>query len=404
MTTLLNPHDAAPGADLQEKLLSSQPEVDPEEVNVLMEDALIGNGGTAGEKQPNQYRDSWAAALFVSHLVAVLYLAVMWGIPALNLEDTSYGATDEVHFAGFFYLCLAASLAALLVAATALSIMTRFAEQLVQISLLFSIGCNALILLFFLTQHFWWGAVLSTVFVAWGLWYARAVWNRIPFAAANLKTAVTALQLNGGIMVVAAATVLVVNLFSVFWMLAWLGVYARSATCKYGECTSHMSSLTVTSFLLSYYWTAAVGKNVLHATVSGVVGTWWFAPNEACSFCSNAITDSWMRASTYSLGSICLGSLLTAVLQVAYHLVDNARRQSRGNEILLCVAECLVAMLERIVAYFNKWAYGTCRGYSRTRELFGYLCLYLHRVSCVSLLLQFILVSMDTTTSLRVKR
>jgi hypothetical protein len=34
-----------------------------------------------------------------------------------------------------------------------------------------------------------------------------------------------------------------------------------------------------------------------------------------------------------------------------------ARRQSRGNTLVLCVVECLVDMLERIVAYFNKWAY-----------------------------------------------
>ena len=111
-----------------------------------------------------------------------------------------------------------------------------------------------------------------------------------------------------------------------------------------------MDSSVVVLFLLSYYWASEVGKNLLHVTVSGVVGTWWFAPDDATTFFSPAITDSFVRASTFSLGSICLGSLLTAVLQVLYHLADQARRSGRGNSILLCVVECIVGFLERMVA------------------------------------------------------
>lgn len=54
----------------------------------------------------------------------------------------------------------------------------------------------------------------------------------------------------------------------------------------------------------------------------------WFAPDEASGFCSKAVTDSGMRASTYSLGSICLGSLLTALLQVSRFGLE---RKIRGH-------------------------------------------------------------------------
>lgn len=267
-------HDDSPTAALSEKLLSGAPESDPEEVHVVMDEATTTGAVGVGEKQPNQFRDAWAAILFLSHLCGVFYISFAWGVPSLDFEYKSYGSTDEVHFAGFFYLCLTASVAALIVSGMALSIMSRFAEQMVQISLFFSIGCSVLIMIFFLAEKVWIGAVISFITVLWGAWYAHAVWRRIPFAAANLKTGLTALRSNGGLSIMAYAMVIIVNLFSILWMLAFLGVYARTATCEQGECTSHMNGMVIVLFLLSYYWTCEVGKNVVHATTSGVVGTW----------------------------------------------------------------------------------------------------------------------------------
>jgi hypothetical protein len=57
--------------------------------------------------------------------------------------------------------------------------------------------------------------------------------------------------------------------------------------------------------------------HILHLLLLNLFSLRWFAPDEATGFCSKAVTDSGMRASTYSLGSICLGSLLTAILQVS---------------------------------------------------------------------------------------
>jgi hypothetical protein len=111
-------------------------------------------------------------------------------------------------------------------------------------------------------------------------------------------------------------------------------------------------------FLLSYLWTTNVLSNMVHATVAGVVGTWWFVPDQASGTCSPAIADSFARASTYSFGSICLGSLVTAIVQLVYRLVRAARgsRRSSASSFLFCVLECILSFLERIVRYFNKYA------------------------------------------------
>jgi len=97
-------------------------------------------------------------------------------------------------------------------------------------------------------------------------------------------------------------------------------------------------------------------QNVLHVTVSGVIGTWWFQPQEAQSAFSPAIMDSLSRATSYSFGSICFGSLLVALIQAIEQLVHSMRQQGR-NSLVLCIMECLLNFLQRVGRYFNKWAF-----------------------------------------------
>ena len=79
------------------------------------------------------------------------------------------------------------------------------------------------------------------------------------------------------------------------------------------------------------------------------------APLEAASCCSKAVTDSYYRAMTYSFGSICLGSLIVAIISAAKEMVRQLRESDDG--FLVCLAECLISCMERLVEYFNEWAF-----------------------------------------------
>lgn len=111
-------------------------------------------------------------------------------------------------------------------------------------------------------------------------------------------------------------------------------------------------------FLLfvSYYWTFQVLSNTVHVTTAGTVGTWWFVPNEANSCWSPAIQDSFCRATTYSFGSICLGSLLVAIVQALRALAHRAR-DNDDMQLLLCIVDCILACIQDVIEYFNMWAY-----------------------------------------------
>ncbi len=87
-----------------------------------------------------------------------------------------------------------------------------------------------------------------------------------------------------------------------------------------------------------------------------MIGTWWFAPQEAQSPFSPAIADSFSRATTYSIGSICFGSLLVALIQALEQVVHSLRR-GQHNNMILCILECLLHFLQNIGQYFNKWSF-----------------------------------------------
>ncbi|CAB9508728.1 Protein PNS1 [Seminavis robusta] len=313
-----------------------------------------------GEKQPNQFRDAPFGFLFILHLLLVSFFACAWGLPALFAATSSSenDNTPSTSFSGVLGLCLLSSLACVFIIAGTLSFLIHHADIVIQFSLVLSTVMTFLMALVFAVKLFIWFAIFYFVLGALGAWYACSVWSRIPFAKANLKVATTSIRSNLGVVGVGFGLVAVFVVWVCLWMLSFAGIYMHTRKCDSttGECDDGaMGQITGIVYLLSFYWTVQVIKNILVVTVAGTVGTWWFAPDEANAFCSVAITDSLSRASTYSFGSICLGSLLMAIIQVLNHMIHNARRNQRDS-MLLAVLECLANLLERIAEYFNKYA------------------------------------------------
>ena len=97
------------------------------------------------------------------------------------------------------------------------------------------------------------------------------VWSRIPFAAANLNTALTAVRSNLGLTVVAYAMLALA--------FGWIAIWSVGL----GEALSASSGAVVFLLLVSFYWVIQVLSNTVHVTTAGTIGTWWFVPEEATS-------------------------------------------------------------------------------------------------------------------------
>lgn len=238
-------------AELTESLLN--PDVEDQ---VIVEEELSPTW-TTGEKQPSRFRDAPFAILFYAQLFVVLGLAIGWGFSALKYEG---GDSETIEFSGVLYICLISGLVAVAISALALSFMTRFSHYLVQFSVLFSVFCSYLMVIIFGLQDRDGAALVVFLFFALSAWYAWAIWNRIPFAASNLATALTAVRSNLGVTLVAYGLVLVAVMWTLVWMISLIGIYVRSADCHDGMCEGHITSGVAIFFLLSFYWTQQVIK------------------------------------------------------------------------------------------------------------------------------------------------
>jgi len=195
---------------------------------------------------PKQCNDVFWAVLFVAHLVAVL---VVIGI-GMSQADLSSGTG----YGNIIFMVSVSALAAVVLSTFCLTFMMKNAEILVQTALLFSV-CSGLAIgiVGFMTGSMLMGFIGIGSFVI-GCCYAKMVWNRIPFAAANLKTALTAVQANLGLAVVAYAFTGIAFVWTVLW---FLGV---------GQSLSNNTLAIVFLLFVSYYWVHQVLQNTVHVT------------------------------------------------------------------------------------------------------------------------------------------
>ena len=189
---------------------------------------------------------------------------------------------------------------------------------------------------------------LQAIFFLIFICYARSVWSRIPFASTNLLTACTAIRKNCGVLIVAYFFVALAFGWTLLWSISLMGVWDQVVTTEQQAGEFQQNSVNwgyLFLLFLSYFFTHQVIQNTTHVTVAGTVGSWWFAPEDATACCSSGMIGSLIRALTTSFGSICFGSLLVAIVQATKALAQSAR--SNENQILVCIAECLLNCLER---------------------------------------------------------
>jgi hypothetical protein len=339
----------------------------------------------------------WFGLAFIAHLGVMVTVAALFATGTIETEAISptrrlasiYGDSssssnaydtndnsddwsnkDVASFLSTLVICLIVSP---ILAIAALWQMYTHAIVLIQGSLIFGIALNLLVALLYLIFEPT-GAIVPGIFALVLMCYAKSVWHRIPFAAANVRTAATVVKANLGM---AVLSLMGIPLNAAWWCL-WVYVTAMTTQSKwmsnqvtevqvtddvYGSQQTHeedsMSFLAVMVWMLllvSFYWTLQVISNVIHTTVAGTVGTWWFSPMEANSCCSSGLLDSWGRSMTYSFGSICLGSLIVAILEMIRTMVRSAANNRRAG-IFRCVFECLLLYIERVAEYFNRWAF-----------------------------------------------
>ena len=317
------------------------------------------------------YRDKGFAIAFIAHLIAFVAIGMYYGLSSspLSGSDESFSFYENESNLPLRTLIIGGFATAYFATYTIIAcIIQRFATIAVTVSLYGSLAMNTLIALAFIIL------VPSIIviaiaigFIAFNVWYVRQLMVFIPFAAANLKLASQAVSANSGMYLISFLFGLIGFVWLGFWSYtsSALGLFdesdASDGDSYYGDGDMEMG-IKAFLLLLSLYWTLNVLGNITQTTTAGVTGTWCFDKDSASCSCSSAVVQSLYRSCTYSLGSICFGSLLnafvTAVRVMAQQAENDARNSEQGGAALLyCCLTCILSLLEDIIEYFNQWAF-----------------------------------------------
>lgn len=355
---------------------------------------LGGKPRTKEESQKDEmtsYRDPLFAVLWIVQLIVIFSCAICLGPATMEKRN------DEESLIGAALLLLALLLvsfgASILASCLCFLAMSAYPQQVIRMAFFsptiasiatstiatYSMGTGALPLWYSTAGM----AVVSAVSYFW-------VRRYIPFAASTLSTSLQALHDHKGLISMAILTSILVTAWFAVWVMASLGILqyrqrhprppqVRQVPCEHDprqvckESFTNYEPFYVTAFLLiSLYWTSQVLSNILHTTTSGTIASWWTSKSQN----KRALREALYRSCSTSLGSICLGSLVVAIVTTLETIVSMAnnskkkleeedrkregrrdqrpRRNHNGtNEIV----KQLLQWLHKITKYINAWAF-----------------------------------------------
>jgi hypothetical protein len=257
----------------------------------------------------------------------------------------------------------------LAVAAIWLVVIRNFAPQLVWFTCMLSVALTGALCIFMIYQGgqypeasggFYMYAVVLGILAAFQVLWLFWIQDRVAFAAVTLETTVEFVRAFPATIAISFLFILV----QAAWAFAWL-VCAYSVMTRLNNQVDNSGSsfgLAVFGLLVSLYWGGQVFKNVVHVTVAGSFGTWYFLPEHQMP--PNPTSSALKRACTTSFGSICLGSLIVAVIEALKAILNRMRRHN--NSFAAACGACLLGCLENIIRYINKYAYTYCALYGQS--------------------------------------
>lgn len=421
-------------AALQERLISESDDIELPWKGGDKVDDIISTTEPEVKSSVDSYKDILFLCAFVIHLLMVAAIALSYGAVALANNgadylvispsgtesfDNSYDAMPAKFVFGMFMVLALSAVFALawmyFLARTATYVVYTLIMSVVVISILSGMTLLSMGYTFF-------GLPLMSVAII-TLVVALLWQERITFAASNLQVACEAVLATSSTIALSLGVLLLQITYTIVWSVAVVGfaTNAYQVTRPFGgvdypldQCSSYKyyNTLTIDSttltcpsggpcyacvcddrvisskscysprfywftlvlFLLSLFWTNSVLANIVHVTSAGAVWDWWHIGT-----CSQEMTVVYLkRACTTSLGSICTGSLLSAIVRVTrtvlHAILYCSNASSKGDAQTRWAAERssawsqfkigslqvlrdLLDYLDHVVVFFNRYAF-----------------------------------------------
>ena len=182
--------------------------------------------------------------------------------------------------------------------------------------------------------------IICTFAAAFSVLIVVVVRNWIPFATLLINTACIVVQKYPAVVKIA--------LLAVISQAIWLAIWTYAATSSIGSSDSLATFLC----LVSLFWSVQVIKNVVHVTCAGTMASWYFMTNER-----NPTLAAFRRSLTFSLGSICLGSLVVAILRSLRAMLPRRTSMAMNGGFSSMFLVAMLGCIERLMEWLNHYAF-----------------------------------------------
>lgn len=219
----------------------------------------------------------------------------------------------------------------------------------------------------YFARHYYSAAIVYLIFSVFYIFCFISWIPRIPFSVLILQTVIDVAKNYGHVFIVSTVGGLVATAFGAYFSVTMVSVYVRywpnSSTCaSEGGCSKAKVIGLLVFITFAGYWITEVIKNVIHVTISGVYGSWYFCAQKPGGVPKGATGGAFKRAMTYSFGSISFGSLIVAIIQLLRQACSIAQQNeaAQGNmvgAIFFCCLQCLIGILDWAVQFINEYAF-----------------------------------------------
>ena len=218
-----------------------------------------------GVEQPLACRDVFFGILFSAQLLGILVLGHKFAREAISSlaifpKGNAFERTGSIVFTfqNLIYLAICGGITTMTISSVAFGLMMKFSRRFVSLALWTAIALSLLWTLIgvaFSPKTFI--PLTGIVSVGFTTAYSYVVWDRIPFARANLNTALTAIRSNKWIFCIGLTFQMLTLTLSVFYAFTGIGIYDRLAEKDVTRWETQKHFILFGLFL-SYYWSFRV--------------------------------------------------------------------------------------------------------------------------------------------------
>ncbi|KAG0335115.1 putative choline transporter, neither null mutation nor overexpression affects choline transport, partial [Podila horticola] len=323
-----------------------------------------------------KYNDCWAFFLFIAQLAAFVVLSY-YAISKIDLNKNGPGSpyrppgpgyqSTSTFFSQQGLITMLIAIATGAVISVLYFFLTQaFPRQIIKVTFAISIIAYLAVAVYYFVRRQWMPAIFGLIF---GVLYASMWWvwkSRIPFAAEMLSTVTEISKKYPATFFLAFLALFVQIAYSLYFIAVISGCYELYYDYVNQTTPGKLKALIVFCFF-SFYWTSQVIKNIVHVTISGVFATYYFMAGSPQGMVKSPTLASFKRACTTSIGSICFGSLIIAVIQTLRAIAQMFRSDGDNGVLafLACLIDCFLSCIQGIAEYVNKYAFSEVAIYGK---------------------------------------